>query len=387
MLMKKGSLFYFPFIAIPILFSPNSKAQREYFKNPHVVYKVDKEDENYIVNYTFKDQFDNLQNFELTMPADFTDNEIAVFGVPSWLLQPYTDTEYNRKIRDQELKKGLFELIGNTIEADKNAVIKRYSESFCKPIARLIIQSLEEYGRDTRRDRIEMAIRLVQDIPYGIPIFKDKDRHYGGVIPPPAVLKKGYGDCDSKVLLFAGILIHLIPGNEIIFLNQPDHVLSAIAAEKEENLTYVEFRNKTYLVAETAGPGRRKLGEKGNYFRNKFTAEPLSLDLPEPLPYNPDAVAVRLVPDKIQVEKNKVIIKNTSANYFRFQLSFDKVNWKEFNLHMNESGIFNLADQDVVYLRIHRSKGYDTFEIQPGNSYPFRWNSKAGKWEPDIGSL
>lgn len=382
--MKKGGFFYFLLTVFSLFYSVFCYSQREFAKNAHVEFKVINSDENYIVRYTFKDQFDNLQTYELAMPVGFTDNEISVFGVPVWLFEPYQDTEYNRRIRKTELEKGLFMLVNNSIEADKSAVIKRYAETFCKPIAKLIVESLEEYGRDTRRDRIEMAIRFVQDIPYGIPQYSDKKRHYGGVSPPPALLKNGYGDCDSKVLLFAGILIYLIPGNEIIFLNQADHVLSAVAGEKEEGLTYVNFMGKNYLVAETAGPGKRMLGERGDYFRNKFIAEPLKLVFPSPLPFNPDAVAVKPVVTQSTLDETKVIIKNTSSNYFRFQLSFDNVNWKEFNLRKNESGIFNLSGEKVIFMRIHeKGKKYAVYKFQPGNSYPFHWNKRSEKWEPD----
>jgi hypothetical protein len=382
--MKSGNLQFLILTTYLILISHICISQKEYAKNPHVDYNIAISDDNYHISYTFMDHFDNFQTFELILPVEFTENEITVFGVPSWLFNPYSDTEYNRQIRNKELSKGLFKLSKNTIEVDKSAVLRRYAETFCKPIAGMIVESLEEYGRDTRRDRIELAIRFVQDIPYGIPQYSDKARHYGGVIPPPALLKNGYGDCDSKVLLFAGILIYLIPGNEIIFLNQADHVLSAVFGEKEEGLTYVNFMNKNYLVAETSGPGQRKLGEKGNYFRNKFTAEPLDFDLPEPLPFDPDAIAVRSVSNN-SVDKNKVVIKNMSANYFKFQLSYDNKNWQDFNLKNNESGIFNLTEKDFVMLRIReRSKGFAVYKILPGNSYSFHWDNHYEKWEPDF---
>lgn len=382
MLMNKGSLFFFTITLFSIVPSVKSYSQRGYVKNPHVVYNVRQIDGNYEVSYTFKDQFDNFQTYELTMPAEFTESEISVFGVPTWLFEPYNATEYNLLIRQNELKKGLFELNGNTIEADKSAVISRYAETFCKPIAKLIVQSLEEYGRDNRRDRIEMTIRFVQDIPYGIPKYSDKTRHYGGVSPPPALFKNGYGDCDSKALLFAGILIYLIPGSEIIFLNQTDHVLCAVRGEAEEGMTWVSFKGKSYLVAEIAGPGKRMLGEQGDYFRNKFTAESLKSELPDPLPFNPDAIAERSIKPVNKVDEDKVIITNLSSNYFRFQLGFDKTNWKDFTLQKNESGIFSLEDENLVFLRFKvKNKYFSLYELSPGNSYSFRWNSKSGTWE------
>lgn|GEM_PF-3042421 len=384
MLMKKGSLFFLLFANLLISCPGTGSSQREYKKNQHVVYELEFSDNKYLITYTFMDQFENLQTYELAMPADFTDEEIDAFGVSKWLLEPYIDNEKNRQIRDRELKKGMFMLVGNSIEVDKSAVIRRYADSFCKPIAKLIVESLEEYGKDNRRDRIEMAIRFVQDIPYGIPQYASAKKHFGGVAPPPALLKNGYGDCDSKVLLFAGILIHLIPGNEILFLDQSDHVLSAIAGDGEEGLTYVLLNGKKYLVAETAGPGRRLLGERGDYFSKKFKAEILDIDFTDPLPYNPGAIAIRPVKQSKPVEKNKVIIINSSEQDFRFQVSLDNASWKEFHLKKNESGTITLQNIDEAFLRFrNKNKKYSIYEIQPGKYYSFRWNIRHESWEPD----
>ncbi|MBM3435841.1 MAG: hypothetical protein FJY07_06460, partial [Bacteroidetes bacterium] len=80
--MKKGGFFYFLLTVFSLFYSVFCYSQREFAKNAHVEFKVINSDENYIVRYTFKDQFDNLQTYELAMPVGFTDNEISVFGVP-----------------------------------------------------------------------------------------------------------------------------------------------------------------------------------------------------------------------------------------------------------------------------------------------------------------
>ena len=260
-----------------LLFSIPLFSQKQIASNPWLSYDVQVIDGNYLIDYTFKDHFENLQHFSLSYAVELTNLKINKLGIPNWMFDSYLDTEANKSRRLQILKDGLFLLSGNTIEIDKSAVIDYYSEMFCKPIAEQISVALARYGKDTRRNRIEMAIRFVQDIPYGIPDFADKERYYGGVSPPPKVLIDMYGDCDTKALLFVGILVYLIDKDDIIFLNQSKHVLTAIKDTPVKELTFIKFQGDKFLVAETAGPGRRLLGEKGNYYSSKFEIEKLLL--------------------------------------------------------------------------------------------------------------
>ena len=358
--------------------------QKHYTKNPHVVYEVTSDSEYYTVNYTFKDHYDNFQTYNLKLPVVFTDNEIAAFGIPKWLFDPFIDNEQNRVIRNHEITEGLFTINDNFIEVDKSALLGRYAENFCKPIAGLIVQSLQEYKRDTRRDRIEFTIRFVQDIPYGIPDYADKEHHFGGVSPPPGVLRNGYGDCDSKVLLFAGILIYLIPVDDFIFLNQPEHVLSAIREIPDGKSTYIRYDKQDFLIAETAGPGKRLLGEEGEYFGNKFTVEPLRIITPDIFPYKNQVSSNFPYAPELPVGKNYLVIQNSSDRDFPFQLSLDNSHWKEFILHKKISGSYKFDTEISVFLKIRgKNSKTNVYKVSTGKTYKFTYNSKEKLWEPD----
>lgn len=370
------------FISVIFLVSLTLFAQDEFVKNPHVNYSVVESEDEYLVKYTFKDHYNNLQNYQLVLPKEYTNSRIAKFGVPVWLFEPYVGTAYNLNIRKDEMERGLFLLNDNLIEVDKSAVINYYAESFCKPIAKMIVESLAEYGRDTRRDRIEMAIRFVQDIPYAIPTYADEDRHYGGVSPPPKLLIEGYGDCDSKVLLFVGILVFLIPPEDIIFLNQTEHVLSAIHDKPLKGDTYIKYKLNDFLIAETAGPGKRMLGQKGNYYRTKFKIEPLNINNPNIIPYAENQVAQESMPNPEVVENEAVVIRNPSTREFRFQLSFDNHNWQDFYLKSEHSGKYLFEENQFVYLR-YREKNhkYIVYKIRTGNAYILHWDIRKKRWD------
>ncbi len=358
--------------------------QKNLQKNPHVTYDVSKNESGWEIKYKFQDQFFNLQTYTLEIPYQPTRQMIDKFGIPLWMFEPYVDSEANRLERQKLLSDGLFLLRNNTIEVDKSAVLTYYSQTFCKPIAEMIVRSLSDYGKDNRLNRIEMAMRFVQDIPYGVPTYEDENRHYGGVSPPPKLLLDGYGDCDSKVLLFAGIMIYLIPGEDIIFLNQSDHVLSAIKDEPKNHQTFVRFRGDKYLIAETAGPGKRLLGEKGNYFRNKFEPEVLRMDFPEVIPTGDNKQGLVNYSSETS-SGNVLILTNHSTREFRFQLSLDKKRWEPYFINGNQSARMNFKKHETVFIRFRdRNSSYMVYEVETGGIYNLDYNDRKRKWSINL---
>lgn len=382
MILKNAGLYIFLIGCCIFLFLTSLLAQKELEQNSHVIYEVNLDESVYTIRYRFIDHFGNYQNYELVLPYSYTQQAIKKFGIPTWLFEPYVDSEDSRKIRQDEMSKGLFMLDGNLIEVDKSAVIHYYSPHFFKPIAEMIVSSLADYGKDTRRDRIEMAMRFVQDIPYGIPNIPRKQRHYGGVVPPPQILIEGFGDCDSKVLLFAGILMYLIPSEDIIFLNQDDHVLAAVKEVPEKGLTYLVYNNQEFLVAETAGPGKRLLGQKGNYYRKNFQVETIRFTGPETLPYRNDVIAHKPVLGTESLKTNVLVIGNKAERGFKFQISADNKHWENFYLGSNTFGNYILDHDQQVYLRYREnSSNFNVYKVQTGNSYTFTWNNLKKTWE------
>lgn len=365
-----------------------SHAQPPLEKNDHVRYEVTEADGFYRITYRFKDHFHNFQTYTLDMPVEETNRMIGKFGIPNWLFEPYVDNPANRYYREQEMAAGLFLLNKNTIEVNKSAVLDYYSPTFAQPIANMIVASLADYGRDTRRDRIEFAIRFVQDIPYGVPEYKDKERHYGGVHIPPQMLLKGYGDCDSKVLLFVGILTYLIPASDIVFLNQKEHVLSAIKEKPEKGLTFISYLDEQYLIAETAGPGKRLLGEKGSYYRERFTIETLHIITPTVIPFA-EPSPQQVLPKPIdRVEDNSLVIRNGSSKTFQFQISPDNRNWENLNLESKQAGEYIFDRKVNIFLRFRETrKKYTTYQVSTGNAYTILWNPRRNRWEINTRSI
>jgi len=364
-----------------LLFSQSSIEKKDYVK-----YDIAELEGNYQINYTFKDHFNNFQTYTLSIPKEYSEQQINKFGVPLWLFEPYADTDLNKYLREKEINKGLFRLNNNVIEVDKSAVLDYYSETFAKPIAEMIVSSLSDYGVDNKRNRIEFAMRFIQDIPYGIPEYNDKSIHYGGVNIPPKLLINGFGDCDSKALLFVGILIYLVPKEDIIFLNQKDHVLAAIKENPSKGLTYVKYKGKHYLIAETAGPGKRRLGEKGSYYKDKFSIETLNINPTEVIPISKNQSDIQL-PSLLsqQIEDNTLLLRNESSRTFNFQMSPDNRKWDRLNLNPNQAGKYIFDQKVQVFIRfIEKNNKYSTYQVDSGKVYTIIWNSRRKRWEISV---
>jgi len=269
--MKYGLFFLFAFFSIHL------SAQRNYKANDHVGYRISQSGEDYVIKYTFKDPWGALCRISWSLDKSQTDKDISKFGIPKWMFDPYPDRPDVRAKRYRILSNGLFKVEKNTIMVDKNAMINTYQD-YTKVLAEWMVDYLREYYVDSRLNRIRLAMAFVQDIPYAIPEDVDPNWYYGGVIATPNILTCGYGDCDTKAILFAGILCHLIDPNDLRFAGEPGHMYTLIKAnprdlDQDNRLSYYQLPEGKFFVAETAGPGRLDFGQEGNLEYSYATIE------------------------------------------------------------------------------------------------------------------
>ncbi len=251
-----------------LLASINIFSQTNYMSNNHVAYKVDIENDQYVVHFTFKDHQNITCSLTWRLNKVQTDRDINKFGIPKYMLGPYIDNYENNIKRKEILKNGLFMIRNNYIVVDKNAMINEYS-NYTKVIANWMINYLKDNYIDNRLNRIKLAMCFVQDIPYAVPDEIDPNWYYGGVIPIPNIITCGYGDCDTKAILFAGILCHLIDPDDIRFAGEPGHLYTIIKSDdinlmENGTTTYFALKDGYYYIADTAGPRRLAFGEAGD---------------------------------------------------------------------------------------------------------------------------
>jgi hypothetical protein len=94
---------------------------------------------------------------------------------------------------------------------------------------------------------LRTIIRFVQSIPYKIPNNKYKGVNISGLLPPAATLIEGYGDCDTKSLLFACIASHKF---DIIFLEGSTHAFIGVSGNPTLGQDYVIINRKKYILCE-----------------------------------------------------------------------------------------------------------------------------------------
>lgn len=252
------------FVIFVFHYSFGANLPKDYVKNDHVKISNEIITGKYIIHYTFKDNFEKIRTFTITMPVDQTIKDIAKFGVPKWMFKSFPDKKSVIRKRNKIIKNGMFKMDGNILKPDYNLVASHYS-IYTKSIASQFIQILSNEKADSRKNRIEMAIKFVQDIPYGIPEISDSTWETGGVFTPPEILIRMYGDCDSKAILFVSLLKNLIDTNDLLMLFTTEkHALTAIKGIPEKGQVYITFNRQKYIIADAAGPQRLDWGDDGN---------------------------------------------------------------------------------------------------------------------------
>jgi len=232
-------------------------------------------DDAYTLAYTFKNHRNTLESWSWTMDRNAADGLTARFGMPSTFFQPYAKSGDVLQERKRLMEDGLFrEMDGNRVNPDMNALVNA-SYRLLDPLYALLEQDTARYGLD-RRGRIELLMRFCQDIPYGIPPDVEGDRVISGVFPPPRCLLEGYGDCDTKALLFAGVLSH-DPAFEILFLEVPGHMLVGIQGVPRAYEASATWRGRQFVMCEPVGPGRLPFGKAANAYSTIVSVQPVTV--------------------------------------------------------------------------------------------------------------
>lgn len=239
---------------------------KDYSCNEHVYYHLDSINGIYKITYTFKDQFDQLRTFTWSYNVAKTNKDIARYGVPISFYENIADQKAVGKERKKMVRHGFFMQSGQYLKPDRSAIISYY-RPYCRPIAGGIINLLVSENRDTRKNRIEMALKFVQDIPYGVPVITDTAWEVYGIFTPPEVLLRMYADCDSKAILLSCILSYLVNFDNILLLYQGhEHALVAIKGEPEKDQRYIEVEKEKYILSDMTGPARLAWGDDGNKY-------------------------------------------------------------------------------------------------------------------------
>jgi hypothetical protein len=138
------------------------------------------------------------------------------------------------------------------VSFDHALLANAYAEDLA-PIA----AALEGDTRDTRAF-IERTLSFVQAIPYEARKKRGGDPGYRR---PLALLKRNRGDCDSKAVLFLGILRTAYPDLDLAVVYVPGHALVGVGLEPEKGDRTFRSEGRRYVYAEPVGPALHPLGQ------------------------------------------------------------------------------------------------------------------------------
>ncbi len=184
---------------------------------------------------------------------------IDSFGIPeSWTQISYrTDDELKKQRTELRIKSknhGIeMNLEGNLFSVDYNWVVKKSIDDL-RDIANQIRSTARREGYRSRRNIIGAIASFVQEIKYQLPPeyrINDEGEKIltAGATMPLETLANKRGDCDTKSLLFAG-LVRSISLVDVIFVAIEDHLFAGIRLDPLPDDHYIPHEGRDWVLIE-----------------------------------------------------------------------------------------------------------------------------------------
>jgi hypothetical protein len=161
------------------------------------------------------------------------------------------------KVRDDASRSWLashdfFTMTDGDVSFDHAKLVNTYAGDL-EPVAQAL-----QVGAEEPRAFAEKALSFVQAIPYEARKRNGKDPGYRR---PLALLARNRGDCDSKAVLYLGLLRAEHPGVPLAVVYVPGHALVGVGVPAQPGDQTFEVAGKTFVMAEPVGPALMPLGE------------------------------------------------------------------------------------------------------------------------------
>jgi hypothetical protein len=263
--MKYIFLFLYSFSAFAL---PELYEKKDYTKS-----KSDLLGDNYHYTYGFKDHLGAYREFRWAFNRWKSDSFLMNFG-----LGEKSGDRFH--VGEAELEYSMMKIDGGRVAFDYSKVVQE-SKNIVAPLY-LQFKSIQSKYNLNKRERIELIMRFLQDIPYGVPPTNYQSRYIGGLFPPSETLKNGWADCDSKSILMA-TLLSFDPYfyNKLAMILVPGHALLGIQDVPGPYDKSVRFIGRQYVYAEPVGLARTPYGKTNSPYSKSIKVIPLSLSMPE----------------------------------------------------------------------------------------------------------
>jgi len=190
-------------------------------------------------------------------PRDI-ERAVREFGIPTeWTIINYRDERElfakQRTLEEQASTRGIKMLDNNRFIVDYLWVIDR-SVRELRDVARSIRREAVDQGYTSQREIVGAFVSFVQSLEYSIPPDRriDDDGNEiltGGAMMPIDTLVKGWGDCDSKCLLFAS-LTQSIGLVDVCFIMLEDHLFAGVRLSPQPGEYSLQHRGRDWVLVE-----------------------------------------------------------------------------------------------------------------------------------------
>lgn len=219
------------------------------------VFRSDPEPPWYHFRFSYRDIMEDLYMWEWLLQQTEVRRSLSAYGLPESFFQSYYDEEEAERI----LKKGFFRYDKDGyICTDYNAVL-RYYHKYTEPLYVLLKKKVGDDAPLT--DYIEELLRFCQDIPYKRPGNYYGNKYIWDFYTPVHIMLEREGDCDSKSVLFASVLMHDRRfRDKIVYITVAGHLLLGIEGEPNPYQDWVDFQGKKYIICDPVGPAHTAFG-------------------------------------------------------------------------------------------------------------------------------
>lgn len=144
----------------------------------------------------------------------------------------------------------------NSVVPD-HARISKMNADRMHPVARALAQTAPQ----DRRGRVNHTLAFLQGIPYD-ELMNRRTSNGAGFATPVEILTRNMGDCDSKSVAMASLLKNLLPQVPMVLVLIEGHAFVGVGGlQQGSNDFALRINNRTYILAEPAGPALMPLGQ------------------------------------------------------------------------------------------------------------------------------
>ena len=190
---------------------------------------------------------------------DAVRNASESFGIPeTWISISYhTDEELREKRNDlakRAAKRGMvMDITKNEFRVNYDWVVQKSIHDI-RDAARRIQSAARKSGYHKPRELVGAMASFVQELEYRLPgefrINADGDRILtAGAMMPIQTLAEGWGDCDTKSLLFAS-LVRSLDLADVCFVAMQDHLFAAVRLRASPGDHVIRHNGSDWLLVE-----------------------------------------------------------------------------------------------------------------------------------------